>query len=80
MEILEFQKKYNISQEKLAEIASHFLPDNGSSVVDELEVSPSGDVVAIGHTCTKKGCQCVGGWWEKTGETASETITISQKN
>ena len=58
-------------------LALEFRPDNGSSEIDEIEIDKTNRVIAYGHRCTKPDCNCVGGWWEKTGtHPIGETFTV----
>lgn len=63
-----------------AKIAPYFRPDNGSSEVDEIEIDEANNVIAIGHRCTKTDCNCVGGWWEKTGKHPIGNTLIVKSN
>lgn len=38
----------------------------GSSEIDEIEIDETGEVIAVGHRCTRPNCAC-SGWYEKTG-------------
>lgn len=55
------------TKEELERILDYFSPDDGSSRIDEVEVDEDANIIALGHTCTKVDCNCVGGWWNKTG-------------
>ncbi len=65
---------------KVAEkLICEFLPDNGSSEIDEIEIDETNEVIAVGHRCTKPNCNCVGGWWQKTGVSPiGKTIIVVQ--
>ena len=59
-------------------LALEFRHDNGSSEIDEIEIDKTNRVIAVGHRCTRENCNCVGGWWEKTGVVpVGNTIIVS---
>lgn len=71
-------KLFELDKKTAQKIVSEFRPDNGSSEIDELEIDETGEVIALGHRCTKSGCNCIGGWWEKTGVTPiGRTVIVS---
>jgi len=58
-------------------IEFEFRTDNGSSEIDEIEIDKHANVIAVGHRCTNPDCNCVGGWWEKTGvRPVGETVIV----
>ena len=70
-------KLSELPSEKAQELLAEFQPDNGNSEVDELQIDSKFRVIAYGHRCTKPDCNCVGGWWEKTGtHPIGETFTV----
>ena len=58
-------------------MATNLLPEFGAqngSYVNSLRVLPDGTVSQWGHSCTKPGCNCVGGWWEGFEHEDSRTL------
>lgn len=71
-------KLSEIDPEVAAKLAAEFTPDNGSSQIDEIEIDETNTVIALGHRCTKVGCNCVGGWWQRTGvRPIGKTVIVS---
>lgn len=74
MKLSEIQLPVGVAEK----LYSEFRPDNDSSEIDEIEIDETYEVIAVGHRCTKKNCNCVGGWWEKTGlRQSGNTIIVS---
>lgn len=68
----------NLPAEAQDRLRLEFRPDNGSSEIDEIEIDETYEVIAVGHRCTRPGCNCVGGWWEQTGvRPIGKTIILS---
>ena len=60
------KKISDFSKDMQENLSQYFTQDNGKEV-DEIEIDELGEVVAVGYRCTRAGCTCVGGWWQKTG-------------
>lgn len=65
-------------KESVRELFAETYPDK---VCDEVEVDENGALINVGYTCTKSGCNCVGGWMATTGNVPyGQTFTIKAKD
>lgn len=71
---MKFSELTESQKESIREL---FAEQHTGKVCDEVEVDETGALIRVGYTCTKQNCNCVGGWFDSTGNRPyGQTFTI----
>jgi len=67
----------DLTENQKESIRELFAETHTDKICDTVEVDDNGELISAGYTCTKPGCNCVGGWEAKTGKVPyGSTYTI----